>query len=104
MNRPKAFDPRMEGRNRRRVEWRGQALLRRPGGPIYRCFLPDLAGFISSSRTGPDLSTQRVLKFATLYFVHRYSLFGVSLFISRLTNNVFQTWRREGDLNPRGSF
>src|SRR5574341_82391 len=32
-----------------------QAGLRHPGGSPYRCFLPDLAGFEVSCRTGPGL-------------------------------------------------
>ena len=32
-----------------------QANLRHPEGSIYRCFLPDLTGFIGSCRAGPDL-------------------------------------------------
>ena len=30
-----------------------QAPLRRPGGTTYRCFLPDLTGFVGSCRAGP---------------------------------------------------
>src|SRR5881628_1407925 len=33
----------------------GQALLRHPPAPAYRCFLPDLTGFTSWRRAGPDL-------------------------------------------------
>jgi len=33
----------------------GQATLRHPEVPAYRCFLPDLAGFTSSCRAGPNL-------------------------------------------------
>jgi len=32
----------------------GQALPRHPQGPVYRCFLPDLAGFTSLRRAGPN--------------------------------------------------
>ena len=31
-----------------------QALPRHPQGPVYRCFLPDLAGFTSLRRAGPN--------------------------------------------------
>ncbi len=31
-----------------------QATLRHPQGFTYRCFLPDLTGFMSSRRTGPN--------------------------------------------------
>jgi len=33
----------------------GQAPLRHPGVTTYRCFLPDLTGFVGSRRAGPDL-------------------------------------------------
>ena len=32
----------------------GQALPRRTQDPVYRCFLPDLAGFAGLHRVGPD--------------------------------------------------
>ena len=32
----------------------GQALPRHPQDPVYRCFLPDLAGFTSLRRAGPS--------------------------------------------------
>src|SRR3569832_397852 len=43
------------------IRWRDQAILRHTGELIYRCFLPDLAGFISSYCTGPGLSTKYTL-------------------------------------------
>src|SRR5207247_9822213 len=33
----------------------GQALPRHPPAPAYRCFIPDLTGFTSWRRAGPDL-------------------------------------------------
>ena len=40
----------------------GQAPLRHPGVTTYRCFLPDLTGFVGSCRAGPSL--HRRLAFA----------------------------------------
>ncbi len=42
----------------------GQAILRHPDAAIYRCFLPDLTGFIGFCRAGP--SRQRSLLVADL--------------------------------------
>src|SRR5690606_2824245 len=41
-----------------------QALLRHPGDFTYRCFLPDLTGFVKPCRVGPNL--QRHLLWADL--------------------------------------
>src|SRR3569832_1281153 len=48
-------------KTQKRKQKKNQANQRHTGELIYRCFLPDLAGFISSYCTGPGLSTKYTL-------------------------------------------